>query len=134
MFKSFFILSTGRTGTTSLSKIFADQVDEDRSLHQTKSSGRINILSNIGLKHNFAKNYLIRNVWEHNSPPPSTTDPLKTMGLVLYLNDLIRNNPEKIKNVAIIHIIRDPRDFVTSFMNWKNRKLSGIIADRKSVV
>lgn len=121
---SFYILSTGRTGTTTLSRV----LQQKRNIHQTPNSGLLNVLSNAALNKNICKKILLEKFFNLEETPPSTADPLKTMGLVLYLNDLIRNNPEKIKNVVIIHIIRDPRDFVTSFMNWKNRKLSGIIA------
>jgi len=60
--------------------------------------------------------------------PPSTTDPLRSVAYLLYLEKLFEENPGMRDDAIIIHLVRDPRDFVSSFMNWKNRRLSGKIA------
>lgn len=55
--------------------------------------------------------------------PDSTCDPLQSLAIAkLYLSEPI------ITDCKFIHIVRDPRDVITSFMNWKQRKYSGIIA------
>lgn len=53
----------------------------------------------------------------------STADPLKSILFTLYFKK--NTLPD---NIKIVHLVRDPKDFITSFMRWKNRKLSGVVA------
>jgi hypothetical protein len=124
-----YLLSTGRTGTSFISNLIEKKFNTSSTLHQHKGSRILNIISNISLKYGFVKKALIKYIDNKNdSFPPTTIDPLQTMALSIYLNELNKKDNIESQPITIIHLVRDPRDFVTSFMNWKERKLSGKIA------
>ena len=105
-------LSTGRTGTKFLSKLLSNYISIS---HQKKKSRKINIVGNICLNSSyprFLKTYLKSLLI--NQLTNSSSDPLISIGIIILLNDI------KFENIKFIQLIRDPRDFVTSFMNWKN--------------
>ena len=115
-----YILSTGRTGTNFLNKLFSR---EYKDLHQTPDSRFYNIFGNMALFNSTSRNYLFDRMEKSkiNNALPFTLDPLKSISYYLYF----KNNTDL--NPALVHLIRDPRDFVTSFMNWKNRSITGLI-------
>ena len=123
-----FILSTGRSGTNYLTKKIDALNLVTNNLHQGNMSRRINILSNIALKHPKINSLLVNKLQRNPEMLNNFIDPLKSLAFFYYLKDLKQNSPESFKDVTIIHLVRDPRDFVRSFMNWKDRKLSGKIA------
>ena len=115
-----YILSTGRCGTSYLYKFFNKNFPELKLTHQLPGSRLINIIGNLPLPlktraniikflfHLFNKNYLLN----------STLDPLRSLSIFT----IIKNDHRR--KAKIIHLVRDPRDFVTSFMNWKSQSLS----------
>ena len=130
MNKNFYIFSTGRSGTTYLSNLIQHNEPSLGNLHQLKNSKKLNVMGNLALGnkacHYFLISYLSRKF--NHALPPSTVDPLKSIAYYQYIKILYEEDPSGLKNITIIHLVRDPRDFVTSFMNWKNRNLSGKIA------
>lgn len=123
-----FILSTGRAGTTFLARNIENIDANVSNLHQDKDSRYINVLSNASLRYESLQNYLLKLLDRNPSLLDSKIDPLKSLLFFYYLKDLKQTDYEKFKTYQIIHLVRDPRDFVTSFINWKNRKKSGKIA------
>ncbi len=128
--KHFYILSTGRCGTTFLSKLIRINDPNMVDVHQLPDSKWLNVranvaLSNIGARGRFAAS--LSRKYDH-ALPPSSADPLRSVAYTFYLKKLLEKHQELKDEVTIIHLVRDPRDFVSSFMNWKNRKLSGKIA------
>ena len=123
--KPIYVLSTGRTG----SNFLADQLNSlsGTSLisHQAGNSRLTNIKGNMALSGHLSLKTVQRTlgVSQVSSYPVSTADPLKSMSLALYLKQ-----QTQFRDYKLIHLLRDPRNFVTSFMNWKNRKLSGLVA------
>ncbi|MDL1974692.1 MAG: sulfotransferase domain-containing protein [Deltaproteobacteria bacterium] len=115
-----YILSTGRAGTTFLFNIF-NTINSELSLtHQKRWSRTINILGNIPLPINCQIKiiyHFFKNI-KNESIPLSTVDPLLSLSIFI----LIKNGI--IKNPKVVHLVRDPRDFVTSFMNWKSQSFS----------
>jgi len=114
------ILSTGRTGTKYLSNILSVQFHIDIQ-HQGQYSRIINILGNLGLCFAFealskAVISYIMNITDRMNK--STADPLLSVP-----HTLIKSSNLEISKLKILHILRDPRDFVTSFMNWRRQKL-----------
>lgn len=111
------ILSTGRCGTTFLSEVF-NTIDICEISHQRKGSRIINILGNATVHHLFPhallKKILIK-FFGFNGAPDSTADPLRAIPLSFFILSSGKEHDE----IKIIHLVRDPRDFVTSFMNWK---------------
>lgn len=118
----FYILSPGRSGSTFLAQYIQKVGQITDNLHQTNSSRRINILSNIACN---SKNLQIRLINRFNliDKPKSTADPLHSVYLMHYFQ-----NQGLTEDMRIIHLVRDPRDFISSFINYKNRKLSGVVA------
>ena len=51
--------------------------------------------------------------------PDSTVDPLLSMSILELLSGV---NLQK-ENIKVVHLVRDPRTFVTSFMNWKSSSI-----------
>ena len=115
-----YFLSTGRVGTSFLYKYFNTVYPELRLSHQLQWSRIINIIGNVPLSFKF-RGKLIHfafKIFKKESVPASALDPL--LSLPIYIS--IKNNA--ISNTKIVHLVRDPRNFVTSFMNWKNQSLS----------
>jgi hypothetical protein len=50
--------------------------------------------------------------------PESTVDPLQSTAISLFLK-----NEKKWYEHRIVHVVRDPRDYVSSAINWKNQRL-----------
>ena len=113
------ILSTGRTGTNYLSQLLQSQGLDDLS-HQGKYSRLINILGNVGLclKSDLLQKRILPKLMEKTGRSVYTADPLLSVPLTLIIPS--QTSTQKIK---VLHIVRDPRDFVTSFMNWRRQKL-----------
>lgn len=123
-----FILSTGRAGTNYLSNKIDDLKLSKDHLHQIKGSRRMNILSNLALRYPTFQNIVIKKLEDNPRELDNFIDPLKSVAFYFYLNKMKQGFPADYEKFKVIHLIRDPRDFVRSFMNWKNRKLSGKIA------
>lgn len=118
--KNIFILSTGRTGSTFISEFLSNLKGNSNIEHQVFGSRFANIVGNFvcAKKMSLKKaTYLTKDVIGLNFDV-STSDPLRSMLLYAYLQ-----TGEIEPNILIVHIVRDPRDFVTSFMNWKNQSL-----------
>lgn len=111
-----YFLSTGRSGTTLLSNRLSQPLQVDVS-HQKKYSRRINILGNCAFSNKKLRDVVNKKLIEKfgsNGIPHSTTDPLRSIPIYFYLNE-----QEDHDSYKVIHLVRDPRTFVTSFMNWK---------------
>lgn len=112
-----YILSTGRAGTSFLFNLLNKEFPELNISHQQTGSRIINILSNLPFKNEVYLNFLkkILSITGRGNPPSSTIDPLLTLSIAkLGAKQQLGNN------FKIVHIVRDPRDFTTSFMNWKS--------------
>lgn len=117
-FKRIYILSTGRTGTNFLAQVLNDNIDDFNIGHQQIGSRAINIFANLPFENDIYLYLLYKlfNFFNRGVPPKSTIDPL--LSVALY--KLIKFN--KIKtNIKIVHLVRSPEDFVTSFLNWKDQ-------------
>lgn len=111
------VMSTGRTGTTLLSHLMSNtQIDCDVR-HQELGSRFYNILGNISGIASQEKILLNRKILDFilgEKKNVIVVDPLLSM---LVYNSYSGN--EINDKCKIVHLVRDPRDFVTSFMNWK---------------
>ncbi|MFC2096252.1 sulfotransferase domain-containing protein [Bacteroidota bacterium] len=116
---SVFILSTGRAGTTFLHKLFSGYYPESNISHQVRGSRLINIIGNIPCPISI-KTKLIKTLFRVYSIDiqKSTLDPLRSISIASLLQET--STEEK----KIIHLVRDPKKVVSSFMNWKNESFS----------
>ena len=130
MNKNFYILSTGRCGTTFLSRLIQQNDPALSNIHQQKDSKGLNVQANLAISSKRYKKRFVASLSRKyaHALPPSTADSLRSVAYLLYLEKLFEENPGLRDNAIIIHLVRDPRDFVSSFINWKNRRLSGWIA------
>lgn len=121
--KPFYILSTGRAGSTFMAQLIESQSSFDYDLHQQPFSRSINIKSNQAFGNPDKESQFVEKYLQlfGSDKPNSTCDPLQSMSLLYYLK---HKKPE----ANVVHLVRDPREVISSFMNWKNRKLSGKIA------
>ena len=123
MRKKIIVLSTGRAGSTFISHLISAQI-EGQSLHQGRCSRTLNILGNVGLcfgMENSVKG-LLRLILNCAGRMGSTTDPLLSCPLTLLFSQ-----HSEIKYYKILHLVRDPRDFVSSFMNWRRQRLRRMV-------
>jgi hypothetical protein len=116
---SIFILSTGRAGTTFLFKFFSLYFPDNTISHQVSGSRLINIIGNIPFP-SFIKDKLIKTLFKLYSIDiqKSTLDPLRSVSIASLLQETLTEEKK------IIHLVRDPKKFVSSFMNWKNESFS----------
>lgn len=117
MNKSVVIVSTGRTGTKFFAKLFS-RYSSVRSLHDSPYTPLINILANMQLVHLFPRSLLIW-IWQILKAKE-----IRSTSEEIYLDS---NNhlyafvfiaPLTYPDLHVIHIIRDPRTYVRSHLNW----------------
>jgi len=120
-----YILSTGRCGSTFISKVIREISGKNLVPHQGQKARLINIIGNMAVAKIIPSSILDRmlELDPVDNLPFNTADPLLSLAIIEYLKRYKNNN-----NYKIIHLVRDPREYVTSFMNWKERKKSGVIA------
>ena len=114
----YYFLSTGRSGSTFIYKIFHDFYPIINLTHQGFGSRLINISSNIPLPIKISSFILklLFQIFKKDKIPPSTVDPLQSYAISKIID---RNNLDN-DQIKIVHLVRNPISFVTSFMNWKN--------------
>lgn len=112
------ILSTGRTGTKFVSNLFKNSCPDLEVRHQQAESRYLNVLGNIASSPRFVNNFssFLKKIEQNDQL--LILDPLQSM----YYYSILRSGNYD-QSIKIIHLIRDPRDFVTSFMNWKRISL-----------
>lgn len=117
MIKNIYILSTGRSGTNFISKLFAQYGEDLEITHQKKGSRLINIIANLPM--NTTKLlWLLFKIFKRRdtSSPESSADPLISSALYLLLKNRYFNG-------KIIHLVREPQSFADSVIRWKNQSL-----------
>ena len=119
-----YVLSTGRAGTHFIQQLVNRLVGNERVTHQSSWSRLANVVGNLSTLQGVTPKLIgpVARFLEPSRPPTSTADPLRS----LLITHLLGN--DSTSDFRIIHLVRDPRDFVTSFMNWKGRGWSGLIA------
>ena len=94
----------------------------DQHLHQQPFSRKLSIDSNKAIGNKASQTELIQDYLQKFQLGYQTQlHPLQAMALYYYLE-------QTDSDAKVIHLFRDPRVMVRSFMNWKNRKLSGKVA------
>ena len=118
-----YILSTGRVGTTFLHNFFNKFYPEFTITHQTKWSRIINIIGHVPLKNEIKNNFIkfsFRTL-KNQEIPVTTLDPLLSFSIAHLLEN---ENPG---NIKIVHLVRHPVKFATSFMNWKSSSVRKLV-------
>lgn len=126
--KIVFILSTSRTGTKTLAAGLHS--DDILSPHQPAYSRILTIASNYYLHGWISRRsleWLVSCTREPQIMNASCRYYLQVFSLDYLPAKIIS---EKIQNVYVIHIVRDPRTFVTSYMNWMHTRFKSFIANK----
>ncbi len=123
-----FILSTGRTGTKALAEGLLG--DDILSPHQPPFSRLLTMASNYYL-HGWLPESILRWLVNRIRVPQILQTDCRYYIQVFSLDHL----PAKIisqqyPNVYIIHIVRDPRTFVVSYLNWVHTRFKSFVANK----
>ncbi len=131
------IVSTGRTGTIFLARLFADLYPVDpasgrplsTSYHERGNSRPIQILTNLHFSHLFPKSGL-KAAWKILKGKEIETCEAKFhIDANNFLYGLATLAPELYPNLKVLHIMRDPRDYVTSQLNFSHQKRTSFIGN-----
>ncbi len=125
------LLSTGRTGTMFFARLFQTYFPRQAdSYHEAGERSRlINIFSNAHLA-GLAPRWLPLWAWERAVRPA-----LRRCAKPFYIDSnnqlyaLVPRNPGLYPNLKVIHIVRDPRDYVRSHINWARHRPKSFIAN-----
>jgi hypothetical protein len=123
------IISTGRTGTIFFSRLFADLYPATASYHERGASRPIQILTNLHFSHLFPKSGL-QAAWKllKGSEIETCEKPFH-IDANCFLYGLAPLAPELYPKLKVIHIVRDPRAYVTSHLNFSRQKGTSFIAN-----
>lgn len=127
-----FIIGSHRTGTKLLGNFFSQNITSANSIHQYNTLRFNNIVSNMylaGLIPEFALKLYLNLFWfpvlKKATRNKNVKIYIESNGFNFYVVNLAK---KKFKEVKVVHIIRDPRDYVKSYANWINsRKKSRIV-------
>jgi len=123
-------VSTGRTGTKSLANFFREYFNNVESHHQPRYSRFINVFSNMYLSNIYPHELLRKFVYKYKISDILSCEKeyyIEANTMIYAITDIIR---ELDKEVYVIHLIRDPRSFVTSYMNWFHGRAFSKIANK----
>ena len=126
--KIVFILSTSRTGTKSLAEGLKG--DDICSPHQPNFSRLLTIASNYylhGWVPKFILEWLVTRIREPQIFRSNCRYYIQVYSLDHLPSKVIR---KKYPNVYIIHIIRDPRTYVPSYLNWMHTRFKSFVANK----
>lgn len=127
--RSILLLSTGRTGTKFFAKLLSGWSDEALVFHASPNSPKLNILSNMVLQ-GFLPEFILEKAWRHYKENE------------IFLNDkplyIDSNNhlyalpwilPNLYPNLSVVHIVRDPRSYICSHINWAHQRKKSYFAN-----
>jgi hypothetical protein len=123
------IISTGRTGTIFFARLFADIYPEVASYHERGLSRPIQILTNLYYSHIFPKSGLIATWKIIKGREIESCEKSFHIDANCFLYGLAALAPELYPNLKVIHIVRDPRAYVTSHLNFSRQKRTSFIAN-----
>lgn len=123
------VISTGRTGTIFLSRLFADLYPDTASYHERGASRVIQILTHLHFSHLLPKSGL-KFAW--NILKGDEIETCKKQFHIdsnNFLYGLASLAPELYPNLKVLHIVRDPRAYVTSQLNFSLQKSASFIGN-----
>ncbi len=120
-----YVLSTGRTGTNFLFEQLNTHFSQLKLTHQQRGSRIINIVANLPFTNSVYLSLLkfLFKLFGRGYPPHSTIDPLLSMAIYKFIK---YGRIDRTK-CLIVHLVRSPSTFVTSFMNWKRQSFKRTI-------
>jgi hypothetical protein len=123
------IISTGRTGTIFFSRLFRDLYPQVASYHERGLSRPIQILTNLHFAHLFPKSGLDAAWRLLKGKEIETCRKPFHLDANCFLYGLAALSPHLYPDLRVIHIVRDPRSYVTSHLNFARQNGSSFIAN-----
>jgi hypothetical protein len=131
-FQSTLILSTGRTGTKFLASVLGDLYPEVNVYHEGGERSRlVNIFSNAHLA-GIVPEWLLLRVWKRAIEKQLVLTQNQNKNYIDSNNHLYVIAalwPELYQNLKVIHIVRDPRTYIRSHLNWSRSRFKSFIAN-----
>jgi len=124
------IISTGRTGTIFFSRLFADLYPTlAASYHERGNSRPMQILTNLHFSHILPKSGL-KAAWKlFKSGEVEACEKQFHIDANCFLYGVAPLAPELYPNLKVLHIVRDPRSYVTSHLNFSRQKGTSYVAN-----
>jgi hypothetical protein len=129
-FTSVLLLSTGRTGTMFFAELFRELLASADVYHEAGERSRlINILTNAHLAGLLPMGAPLW-AWRRSIAPN-----LHACKKAFYIDSnnqlygLVPLKPDLYPNLKIVHIVRDPREYVRSHINWAKHRLKSFVAN-----
>ena len=123
------LISTGRTGTKFFAHLFADLFPQVQAFHDTSYSTLMNVLSNAHLARLYPR-WKMKLVWHMLKGREMThCDRDFFIDSNNHLYALVVQAPELYPDLKVIHIVRDPRTYVRSHLNWAAQRRKSYIAN-----
>lgn len=117
--KSTFILSTGRTGTKFLADLLS-QLDDVIALHEPKPSRILQAWSSAYAEGRVSDEYMRRVLVAKRKRLFRDMDASLYVESNHFIDGFVEHINELVQNPMIVHVVRDPRDFITSMINRGN--------------
>ena len=125
-----FIIGAHRTGTKALAGFFDECFDNVKGVHQYDTLRFVNVFSNMYLSKKLPQSLFhlfLRQLWLRKIDQETSPYYVESNGFNYIAADYAKTHYPKVK---IIHAIRDPRGFVTSYYNWVGGKTSSGFAKK----
>ena len=123
------IISTGRTGTIFFARLFADLYPVSASYHERGASRPVQILTNLHFAHLLPKSGLELGWRICKGKEVEQCEKQFHIDANSFLYGLAALAPELYPNLKVLHIVRDPRTYVTSHLNFSRQKRTSFIAN-----
>jgi hypothetical protein len=127
--KTILILSTGRTGTMFLARLLGEVFPQAEVHHEAPGSRQINILANLNSAHLLPRSALF--AWWRLRIGRSLARCSKPYYIDSnnFLFGLVAQQPYLYPQLRVIHLIRDPRTYVSSHLSWMQANQRSKIAN-----
>jgi hypothetical protein len=127
--KPILIVSTGRTGTIFFANLLRELCPQAESYHERGFSRPLNILTNCQLAGLIPKS-MLTSAWkllkDSDLRKAKKEFYFETNN---FLYGIVVIAPELYPGLRVVHIIRDPRTYVRSHLNWSSYRLKSYIAN-----
>jgi len=131
-FHSILFLSTGRTGTKFLASILRDTVRAASVFHEAGERSRlINILSHASIA-NVIPDKLVQDAWKlaiEKQLKETQENKRYYIDANNHIYFLAVNHPELYPGLKVVHIVRDPRTYIRSHLNWSYSRVKSFLAN-----
>jgi hypothetical protein len=124
-----FLVSTGRTGTKYFSKLFSTHCSGITCYHTSSFSRLLNVISNMHWQGIIPKNVMKR-IWKTLKYKEIRSLSMRYIECNPNYYNLIEIISELFPDAKFIYVVRSPKAYITSHINWERQRWKSIIANR----